>query len=80
LFINIFNIGLAFFFGFGVTNIYVPQGASVTVLISEGPIVEVPNESYAESPGPLPAPIISDTFFKIAVSRSELYCSSIYSI
>lgn len=29
---------------------YVPQGASVTVLISEGPIVEVPTESYAESP------------------------------
>lgn len=33
---------------------YVPQGASVTFLVSEGPIVEVPTESYAESPGPLP--------------------------
>lgn len=33
---------------------YVPQGASVTILVSEGPIVEVPLESYEESPGPLP--------------------------
>ncbi|WP_299088574.1 adenosylmethionine decarboxylase [uncultured Metabacillus sp.] len=33
---------------------YVPQGASVTILVSEGPIVEVPTESYDESPGPLP--------------------------
>ncbi len=33
---------------------YVPQGASVTMLVSEGPIVEVPTESYEESPGPLP--------------------------
>lgn len=31
---------------------YVPQGASVTVLVSEGPVVEVPAESYDESPGP----------------------------
>lgn len=37
---------------------YVPQGASVTVLISEGPIVEVPTESYAESPGPLPESVV----------------------
>jgi len=28
---------------------YVPQGASVTVLVSEGPVVEVPNESYERS-------------------------------
>ncbi len=34
---------------------YVPQGASVTLLVSEGPIVEVPAEAYEESPGPLPA-------------------------
>lgn len=44
--------------GANVLNIakqdYVPQGASVTFLVSEGPIVEVPTESYAESPGPLP--------------------------
>ncbi|MBU9721471.1 MULTISPECIES: adenosylmethionine decarboxylase [Bacillaceae] len=33
---------------------FVPQGASVTLLVSEGPIVEVPNEILAESPGPLP--------------------------
>ncbi|WNF36139.1 adenosylmethionine decarboxylase [Bacillaceae bacterium IKA-2] len=33
---------------------YVPQGASVTMLVSEGPIVEVPSESYEETPGPLP--------------------------
>ncbi|MEF2966998.1 adenosylmethionine decarboxylase [Paenibacillus sp. M1] len=37
---------------------YVPQGASVTVLISEGPVVEVPNESLAESPGPLPDNVV----------------------
>ncbi|MFB1080951.1 adenosylmethionine decarboxylase [Jeotgalibacillus sp. JSM ZJ347] len=34
---------------------YVPQGASVTILVSEGPIVEVPTENYEESPGPLPS-------------------------
>lgn len=33
---------------------YVPQGASVTALVSEGPVVEVPTESFEESPGPLP--------------------------
>lgn len=33
---------------------YVPQGASVTMLVSEGPVVEVPTESFEESPGPLP--------------------------
>lgn len=37
---------------------YVPQGASVTVLVSEGPIVEVPDESYDESPGPLPDNVV----------------------
>lgn len=37
---------------------YVPQGASVTVLVSEGPVVEVPNESYEESPGPLPDSVV----------------------
>jgi S-adenosylmethionine decarboxylase len=36
---------------------YVPQGASVTILVSEGPVVEVPTESYDESPGPLPEAI-----------------------
>ncbi|RLQ96097.1 adenosylmethionine decarboxylase [Falsibacillus albus] len=36
---------------------YVPQGASVTILVSEGPIVEVPNESFDESPGPLPSTV-----------------------
>ncbi|WP_168119717.1 adenosylmethionine decarboxylase [Paenibacillus sp. HB172176] len=34
---------------------YVPQGASVTLLVSEGPVVEVPVDSYEESPGPLPS-------------------------
>lgn len=29
---------------------YVPQGASVTLLVSEGPVVEVPTESFSESP------------------------------
>lgn len=37
---------------------YVPQGASVTVLVSEGPVVEVPTESFAESPGPLPDNVV----------------------
>ncbi|RFU60664.1 adenosylmethionine decarboxylase [Peribacillus glennii] len=37
---------------------YVPQGASVTVLVSEGPVVEVPAESYDESPGPLPDSVV----------------------
>ncbi len=37
---------------------YVPQGASVTVLVSEGPVVEVPTESFDESPGPLPDSVV----------------------
>jgi S-adenosylmethionine decarboxylase len=37
---------------------YVPQGASVTLLVSEGPVVEVPIESYDESPGPLPSSVV----------------------
>lgn len=37
---------------------YIPQGASVTILVSEGPIVEVPTESFAESPGPLPDSVV----------------------
>ncbi|MEC0372961.1 adenosylmethionine decarboxylase [Paenibacillus chibensis] len=37
---------------------YVPQGASVTILVSEGPVVEVPKESYTESPGPLPDSVV----------------------
>jgi S-adenosylmethionine decarboxylase len=36
---------------------YVPQGASVTMLVSEGPVVEVPTESFEESPGPLPTAV-----------------------
>lgn len=36
---------------------YVPQGASVTLLVSEEPVVEVPNEAYEESPGPLPSSV-----------------------
>jgi S-adenosylmethionine decarboxylase len=37
---------------------FVPQGASVTMLVSEGPVVEVPNESFTESPGPLPDSVV----------------------
>jgi S-adenosylmethionine decarboxylase proenzyme, Escherichia coli form len=37
---------------------YVPQGASVTMLVSEGPIVEVPTEAFEESPGPLPSNVV----------------------
>ncbi|MCA1030721.1 adenosylmethionine decarboxylase [Bacillus timonensis] len=33
---------------------YVPQGASVTILVSEGPVDESPQESFEESPGPIP--------------------------
>jgi S-adenosylmethionine decarboxylase len=37
---------------------YVPQGASVTFLVSEGPIVEVPTGSLEETPGPLPKSVV----------------------
>jgi S-adenosylmethionine decarboxylase len=37
---------------------YVPQGASVTLLISEGPVVEVPEAQLDESPGPLPESVV----------------------
>jgi len=37
---------------------YVPQGASVTMLVSEGPVVEVPTERFEESPGPLPEAVV----------------------
>lgn len=37
---------------------YVPQGASVTMLISEEPVVEVPTEQFEESPGPLPEAVV----------------------
>ncbi len=37
---------------------YVPQGASVTVLVSEGPVVEVPTESFEQTPGPLPDNVV----------------------
>lgn len=38
---------------------YVPQGASVTLLVSEGPVVEVPTESLDETPGPLPKSVVT---------------------
>ncbi|WP_243297897.1 adenosylmethionine decarboxylase [Bacillus litorisediminis] len=37
---------------------FVPQGASVTLLVSEGPVVEVPTEHFEESPGPLPESVV----------------------
>jgi len=37
---------------------YVPQGASVTVLVSEGPVVEVPDDAYDATPGPLPDNVV----------------------
>lgn len=37
---------------------YIPQGASVTILVSEGPVVEIPTESLQESPGPLPSAVV----------------------
>ncbi|GAA4726782.1 adenosylmethionine decarboxylase [Brevibacillus fulvus] len=58
---NILN-AVAEIIGAHVLNIakqdYVPQGASVTLLVSEGPVVEVPTESFAESPGPLPDSVV----------------------
>jgi len=38
---------------------YVPQGASVTILISEGPVAEKPIEAFEESPGPIPGSVIA---------------------
>lgn len=47
--------------GANVLNIakqdYDPQGASVTILISEGPVT-LPNASTSESPGPLPETVL----------------------
>lgn len=37
---------------------YFPQGASVTFLVSEGPVVEVPDDTYDETPGPLPESVV----------------------
>jgi S-adenosylmethionine decarboxylase len=37
---------------------YVPQGASVTFLVSEGPVVEVPRDALAEVDGPLPDSVV----------------------
>lgn len=37
---------------------YVPQGSSVTMLVSEGPIDEAATESFEESPGPLPDNVV----------------------
>lgn len=37
---------------------YEPQGASVTMLVSEGPIEEASTESFDESPGPLPDTVV----------------------
>jgi S-adenosylmethionine decarboxylase len=33
---------------------YVPQGSSVTILVSEGPVEEAPASHFEESPGPVP--------------------------
>lgn len=38
---------------------YVPQGASVTVLISEGPVDESREEAFEESPGPIPGSVVA---------------------
>lgn len=37
---------------------YVPQGASVTLLVSEGPVIEIPVDSLEKSPGPLPEAVV----------------------
>ncbi|MBB3114549.1 S-adenosylmethionine decarboxylase [Paenibacillus phyllosphaerae] len=38
---------------------YEPQGASVTILVSEGPVETAPEESFEESPGPLPDAVVA---------------------
>lgn len=38
---------------------YEPQGASVTILISEGPVDNVPNETFKEAPGPYPETVLA---------------------
>lgn len=50
--------------GANVLNIakqdYEPQGASVTMLIAEGPVSSMPsNEQYTETPGPLPEAVVA---------------------
>lgn len=37
---------------------YEPQGASVTLLVSEGPVAEASKEVFEESPGPLPGSVV----------------------
>jgi S-adenosylmethionine decarboxylase len=37
---------------------YDPQGASVTMLVSEGPVEGAPDASFEESPGPLPETVL----------------------
>lgn len=37
---------------------YEPQGASVTILVSEGPVDQSPMESFKESPGPIPETVV----------------------
>jgi S-adenosylmethionine decarboxylase len=37
---------------------YVPQGASVTLLVSEGPIVEVPTDAFEEAPSAMPESVV----------------------
>ncbi|WP_019414516.1 adenosylmethionine decarboxylase [Paenisporosarcina sp. TG20] len=38
---------------------YEPQGASVTILVSEGPVDEASVESFKESPGPFPGAVVA---------------------
>jgi S-adenosylmethionine decarboxylase len=37
---------------------YVPQGSSVTILVSEGPVDEAPKEAFEESPGPITSAVV----------------------
>ncbi len=37
---------------------FIPQGASVTMLVSEEPVAEEPRESFEESPGPIPESVV----------------------
>ncbi|MFD1738923.1 adenosylmethionine decarboxylase [Bacillus salitolerans] len=47
---------------------YVPQGASVTILVSEGPVDEAPKEAFEESPGPIGAAVVGN------LDKSHITC------
>lgn len=49
---------------------YVPQGASVTILVSEGPVEDSPPEYFEESPGPVP--LTKGTMVTASLDKSHI--------